>query len=57
MHDVDLLVATVAEEILGIGDWDSNGMDISRASCSMGRALPGADSARPAKGGRRRRRG
>jgi malate dehydrogenase (oxaloacetate-decarboxylating) len=57
LHDVDLLVATVAEEILGIGDWDSNGMDISRASCSMGRALPGADSARPAKGGRRRRRG
>ncbi len=27
-EDVDLLVATDAEEILGIGDWGANGMDI-----------------------------
>ena len=27
--EVDLLVATDAEEILGIGDWGANGMDIS----------------------------
>jgi malate dehydrogenase (oxaloacetate-decarboxylating) len=27
---VDLLVASDAEEILGIGDWGANGMDIER---------------------------
>jgi malate dehydrogenase (oxaloacetate-decarboxylating) len=48
-EEVDLLVATDAEEILGIGDWGANGIDISigklavytaAAGIHPGRAIP-----------------
>jgi malate dehydrogenase (oxaloacetate-decarboxylating) len=42
-NDVDLLVATDAEEILGIGDWGSNGMDISIGKLAVYTAAAGID--------------
>src|SRR5919197_6654785 len=39
--DVDLLVATDAEEILGIGDWGSNGMAISIGKLAVYTAAAG----------------
>ena len=39
--DVDLLVATDAEEILGIGDWGVNGMDISIGKLAVYTAAAG----------------
>jgi malate dehydrogenase (oxaloacetate-decarboxylating) len=39
--DVDLIVATDAEEILGIGDWGSNGMDISIGKLAVYTAAAG----------------
>ncbi len=41
--DVDLLVATDAEEILGIGDWGSNGMDISIGKLAVYTAAAGVN--------------
>jgi malate dehydrogenase (oxaloacetate-decarboxylating) len=41
--EVDLLVATDAEEILGIGDWGSNGMDISIGKLAVYTAAAGID--------------
>jgi malate dehydrogenase (oxaloacetate-decarboxylating) len=40
-EDVDLLVATDAEEILGIGDWGANGMDISIGKLAVYTAASG----------------
>jgi malate dehydrogenase (oxaloacetate-decarboxylating) len=40
-EDVDLLVATDAEEILGIGDWGSNGMDIAIGKLAVYTAAAG----------------
>ncbi len=42
-EDVDLLVATDAEEILGIGDWGSNGMDISIGKLAVYTAAAGVN--------------
>lgn len=41
--DIDLLVATDAEEILGIGDWGSNGIDISIGKLAVYTAAAGVD--------------
>lgn len=42
-EDVDLLVASDAEEILGIGDWGSNGIDISVGKLAVYTAAAGVD--------------
>jgi malate dehydrogenase (oxaloacetate-decarboxylating) len=44
--DVDLLVATDAEEILGIGDWGVGGIDISIGKLAVYTAAAGIDPAR-----------
>jgi malate dehydrogenase (oxaloacetate-decarboxylating) len=44
--DVDLLVATDAEEILGIGDWGVNGMQISVGKLAVYSAAAGVHPAR-----------
>jgi malate dehydrogenase (oxaloacetate-decarboxylating) len=44
--DVDLLVVTDAEAILGIGDWGSNGMPISIGKLAVYTAAAGIDPAR-----------
>lgn len=41
--DIDLLVASDAEEILGIGDWGSNGVDISVGKLAVYTAAAGVD--------------
>lgn len=41
--DIDLLVATDAEAILGIGDWGSNGVDISIGKLAVYTAAAGID--------------
>jgi len=40
-EDVDLIVATDAQEILGIGDWGANGMDISIGKLAVYTAAAG----------------
>jgi malate dehydrogenase (oxaloacetate-decarboxylating) len=44
--DVDLLVATDAEEILGIGDWGANGIAISIGKLAVYTAAAGIDPGR-----------
>jgi malate dehydrogenase (oxaloacetate-decarboxylating) len=44
--DVDLIVATDAEEILGIGDWGVGGIDISVGKLAVYTAAAGVDPAR-----------
>jgi malate dehydrogenase (oxaloacetate-decarboxylating) len=44
--DVDLLVATDAEEILGIGDWGVGGIDIAVGKLAVYTAAAGIDPAR-----------
>ena len=44
--DVDLIVCTDAEEILGIGDWGVNGVDISVGKLAIYTAAAGIDPAR-----------
>lgn len=41
--EIDLLVASDAEEILGIGDWGSNGIDISVGKLAVYSAAAGVD--------------
>ena len=41
--DIDLLVATDAEAILGIGDWGANGVDISIGKLAVYTAAAGVD--------------
>ncbi len=41
--DIDLIVASDAEEILGIGDWASNGIDISIGKLAVYTAAAGVD--------------
>ncbi|MCP1214328.1 NAD-dependent malic enzyme [Acetobacter okinawensis] len=41
--DIDLLVASDAEEILGIGDWGANGIDISIGKLAVYTAAAGVD--------------
>jgi malate dehydrogenase (oxaloacetate-decarboxylating) len=41
--DIDLIVASDAEEILGIGDWGSNGIDISIGKLAVYTAAAGID--------------
>lgn len=41
--EIDLLVASDAEEILGIGDWGSNGIDISVGKLAVYTAAAGVD--------------
>lgn len=43
VDDIDLLVASDAEEILGIGDWGSNGIDISIGKLAVYTAAAGVD--------------
>ncbi len=45
-NDIDLLVATDAEEILGIGDWGVGGIDISVGKLAVYTAAAGIDPAR-----------
>lgn len=45
-NDIDLLVATDAEEILGIGDWGANGVDISIGKLAVYSAAAGIDPLR-----------
>jgi malate dehydrogenase (oxaloacetate-decarboxylating) len=45
-EDVDLLVVTDAEAILGIGDWGSNGMAISQGKLAIYSAAAGIDPRR-----------
>ena len=45
-HDVDLLVVSDAEQILGIGDWGVNGTDISVGKLAVYTAAAGIDPAR-----------
>lgn len=44
--EIDLIVATDAEEILGIGDWGVGGMDISVGKLAVYTAAAGIDPAR-----------
>ncbi len=44
--DVDLIVATDAEEILGIGDWGSGGVDITVGKLAVYTAAAGIDPSR-----------
>jgi malate dehydrogenase (oxaloacetate-decarboxylating) len=41
--DIDLIVTTDAEEILGIGDWGSNGIDIAIGKLAVYTAAAGVD--------------
>jgi malate dehydrogenase (oxaloacetate-decarboxylating) len=43
VDDIDLLVASDAEAILGIGDWGSNGIDISIGKLAVYTAAAGVD--------------
>ncbi|WP_220191948.1 NAD-dependent malic enzyme [Ktedonospora formicarum] len=45
-EEIDLIVATDAEEILGIGDWGVGGMDISVGKLAVYTAAAGIDPAR-----------
>ncbi|WP_433220508.1 NAD-dependent malic enzyme [Dactylosporangium sp. CS-047395] len=45
-HDVDLIVASDAEEILGIGDWGVGGIDIAVGKLAVYTAAAGIDPAR-----------
>ena len=45
-HDIDLIVTTDAEEILGIGDWGSNGIDICVGKLAVYTAAAGVDPMR-----------
>jgi malate dehydrogenase (oxaloacetate-decarboxylating) len=45
-EDIDLIVASDAEEILGIGDWGANGIDISIGKLAVYTAAAGIDPTR-----------